>query len=362
MGIKKNNFRILIAPLDWGLGHTTRCIPIIKYLLLNQYTVFVGANETIKKIIRKEFPDIPVLPLQGYNIRYSKSKRGLPFKILLQLPKILLSIRNEKKWLKKKVEELKIDLVISDNRFGLYTKKVRSIFITHQLQILIPNKLLQSFIQKINYSYINRYTECWIPDFEGKMNLAGALSHPKKYPAVPVKYIGPLSRLKKTDPEEKKVDWLVVLSGPEPQRTILEHKILSVAGLTDEKILIVRGKPIAEDNLTVPANCTVVNHLSGDELEKAYAQSAFVLSRSGYTTVMEVLMLQKKAVLIPTPGQTEQEYLARHLSQQKWCYTFDQNTEDFLGEMNKAKEFPYRLPTFSASSYEEVIEDFLATL
>lgn len=362
LGINNNNLRVLIAPLDWGLGHTTRCIPIIKYLLLHHHKVYVGANETIKKILQNEFPSLHFLQLPGYNVRYSKQKRLLAFKILLQLPKILLSIKKEKTWTEKTVRELKIDLVISDNRFGVSTKKTPCIFITHQLNIIAPTKVLRSFIRRINYSHINRFSQCWVPDYKDNLNMAGEMSHPAHLPSVPVKYVGALSRFEKTPAAEKKFEWLIILSGPEPQRTILERKILDMAGALEGKVLLIRAKPAEDEVVSAPSNCMVINHLSTEKLQRAYSESEFVLSRSGYTTVMEVLSLQKKAVLIPTPGQTEQEYLAKHLMKQGWCYSFDQNDEKYLSQLNNAKKFSYQIPSFPTTCFEEVLNEFLDKL
>jgi len=353
-----HNKKILVAPLDWGLGHATRCIPLIRYLIQTGCKVVLASSGTQAVLLKTEFPALQIIPLQGYNIWYSANKRWLPFVILWQTPKTLLNISREHRWLRQLIKNMQIDFVISDNRYGLWNKQTPCAFITHQLNIKAPYPWLQNLIQKINYRYINRFTVCWVPDFEGNFNIAGSLSHTDKIPAIPVDYIGPLSRLNAVDKVEKKYSFLVIISGPEPQRTLFENKILKVVPQLNGSTLIVRGKPGSEEKITAPANCTIVNHLPASQLQQAFAESEFIISRSGYTTVMEVLSLQKKSILIPTPGQTEQEYLALHLMHQGWCYTCSQN-DDLLFHINKAIGFTFNLPLLPPSSFSKVVDDFL---
>ena len=349
---------ILVAPLDWGLGHATRCIPLIRLLQQLGCEVILASHGEQLALLQNEFPRIRTTLLQGYHIRYSKSKRRLALKVLLQIPKILLSICNEHRWLRKIIKELHIDIVISDNRFGLYTKQIPCIFITHQLCIQAPYKWLQNFIQKVNYKFINRFNECWVPDFESSFNIAGNLSHPQNLPVTPLKYLGILSRFEKVESVEIKYEYLAILSGPEPQRTLFEQKLLSIAAQLNGKMLMLRGKPGSDEKISSPTNCTVVNHLSAAAMQQAFAQSGFIISRSGYTTVMEVLMMQKKSLLIPTPGQTEQEYLARHLTGQGLCYCCNQN-DDLIYHINDIENFEYRFPLLPQSALSKVVNDFL---
>lgn len=330
--------RILIAPLDWGLGHATRCIPIICNLIERGHTVLIAAEGPIKKLLEQEFPDIECLPLKGYRIRYAKRKSTLGFSIIRQIPKIIRIINFENKWLKRIIEEKKIDIVISDNRFGLYNKNVNCVFITHQL--LIKSPFLQSFLQKLNYRFINRFDECWVPDFCDEPSLAGILSHPIKMPSIPVRYLGLLSRFKKTIEQDSK-HLLILLSGPEPQRTILEQQIVKQLAFFSNPILIVRGLPGSKDILEVQKNVKYVNHLAAKELEEAIRSSQFVIARSGYSTVMDLIKLQKKTILIPTPGQTEQEFLARHLFNRKMAFTVEQENFDLENALEGAKTFQY---------------------
>jgi len=299
------------------------------------------------------------LPLKGYGIQYARKNLGL--KLISQIPKMLFRIRQEHSWLRRAVAANDIDAVISDNRFGLYHEKIPAVFITHQLQIKSNFLWLDKKLQRLNYNYITRFNECWIPDFEGKLNLAGELSHPEKMPVIPVKYIGALSRFSNNEDEKKQFKWMAIISGPEPQRSIFERKVFEVASKTKDKFFIVRGLPgNVEQAFNLP-NCKVFNHLNTSDMQSAIESSEYIISRCGYTTVMEILSLQKKSVFIPTPGQTEQEYLAKHLLQQKWSYTFNQG-DDFLKQLDNANTFSYQLPKFDMNLHKEVIENFVATL
>lgn len=338
--------KILVAPLDWGLGHATRNISIIRALLANGYKVVIGAENPQASLLQTEFPTLQILPLKGYRVRYSKSKWGLLFKLLQQLPRLHKFIKEEHDWLTTLIKEHKIDLVISDNRFGLHTKKIPCIFITHQLTVKAPFAWVEKMLQRINYQYINQFNCCWVPDVAGPENVAGILSHPVKLPLTKVQYIGLLSRFH-GQPETKQYDYCILLSGPEPQRTILEEKILKGFVSLNKKILLVRGKPGSSEVLKVAANVEIKNHLPTPELQRVLMQSEFIVCRSGYTSLMELLSLQKKMILIPTPGQTEQEYLAKKLMDEKYCFSIAQETFDCAKHFAMAHDFQYRLPTFA---------------
>lgn len=322
--------------------------------------IFAGSGTQLV-LIAKEFPDIKTTEIKGYNINYTKSKRWFAFKILTQAPKILLSIRREKRVLEALINEYQPDLVISDNRFGFYNTVIPCVFVTHQLNIIAPFKWLEKMIQRINYSYINRFSQCWIPDYGGSENIAGRLSHPEQMPSVRIKYIGPLSRFMYGNTNSYSYKFLFLISGPEPQRSLLEERILSVTNGLNGNLLIARGKPDDDTKIEAPQNCTVHNHLETEALKEKIAASEFVISRSGYTTVMEILSMQKKSLLIPTPGQTEQEYLAKHLSEQQWCSTCNQD-DDLLQALKALEQFPFQLPQFGNASFGEAIDEALKEL
>jgi UDP-N-acetylglucosamine transferase subunit ALG13 len=341
---ERSKLRILVAPLDWGLGHATRCIPVIYELLSQGAEVWMAGEGAQGAILTQEFPDLPILPLEGYRVKYNRSSAGFLRSMLFQVPRLLRAIRRENEWLKQAVNEHGFDAVISDNRFGLHHPALRSVFITHQLNIKSPlGKWSERFLQKNNYNYINRFTECWVPDQDGENNFAGTLSHPSKLPASPVRYIGILSRLKKTGTTEKKGHLFISLSGPEPQRTILENIIIKDIGHYNGTATIVRGLPGTMSIIPSTNDIRFYNHLPATEYNKEIEQAEFVISRSGYSTIMDLARLGKKSILIPTPGQTEQEYLAEYLVQQKKAYCIKQ--KDFILDvaLRTAEKFDYKL-------------------
>jgi uncharacterized protein (TIGR00661 family) len=331
------NKRVLVAPLDWGLGHATRCVPIIAKLLASGFEVIIAAEKAGAALLKKEFPSLQFIELKGYNIAYGKSKIGFLFKIIKQIPAIRATIKYENKWLATVIEDYKIDIVLSDNRFGLCNKNVTCIFITHQLLIKTGNIFTEKILQQLNYSYINKFDQCWVPDEASNTNFAGELSHPKKLPKITLAYIGTLSRFKKTE-QAKEIDLLVILSGPEPQRTILENILLKQMQQLPLRMVLVRGLPIEQNNLTVK-NIIIHNHLPAVALNKLILSAKTVVARSGYTTVMDLAALQQQVIFIPTPGQTEQEYLAKYLSAKKYCITMPQqnfNLQVAINEIEKS--------------------------
>ena len=329
MKVKKN---ILVSPLNWGIGHATRCIPIIKKLQEHNFNVIIASSGRSLDLLIQEFPNLDFIKINDYNIKYYSS---LPMIIsmLIQIPKILFNIQKENNQLKAIINDFKIDGIISDNRYGMYSNDIPSVFITHQLEIQTP--IFKNLIKKINNKLINRFSECWIPDFEIN-GIAGKLSRltntTKNY-----KYIGPLSRFvnKKS---EIKYDILAIISGPEPQRSILEKTLINELKILKKKSLLLQGKP--EKKYTDKINnLTIKSHLSSEELNLAMIESKLIICRSGYSTVMDLFKLQKNAVLIPTPGQTEQEYLSKFLSKSNYFKSINQNQISFKNLITKTQKF-----------------------
>ncbi|HEX8460153.1 MAG TPA: glycosyltransferase [Segetibacter sp.] len=359
---KKINITILVAPLDWGLGHATRCIPLIRHLLTLNCNVIIAAEGATEKLLKNEFPFLQFERLPGYNIRYAGRKRFFTLKIIQQLPKILFSIKKEKKWLENLLLTNKINAVISDNRYGLYNSKIKSVFITHQLCIKTPFSFLQKLITLLNYQLIKKFDACWVPDIKEQPGMAGALSHPGILPGITTTYLGGISRFDKTEQNGNKFDFLIVVSGPEPQRTSLESKLLTQLTDFKGKAMLVRGLPNSTETLPSNKYLEIKNHLNAAEMEQAFGESNIIISRSGYTTVMDICKLQKKSILIPTPGQTEQEYLAKHLEKQGWCIAANQQDFDLKEQLEKAKYFNFRLPNLKMEFYKQVLNQFIETL
>ena len=355
--------RVLVAPLDWGLGHATRCIPIIKELQDQGCEVWVGAEGGTAKILQTEFPDLNFLELPGYRISYSDSARGFLFRIVRQIPKIRAAITQEYKWLKKQLELYDFDAVISDNRFGLYTKNVPCIFITHQLTIKSPlGKWSERVLQRWNYKYINRFSECWVPDLPDDYNIAGQLSHPAKKPVVSIRYTGLLSRFEKKNENENKGYIVIILSGPEPQRSILEDKLIDELIRYNGTADVIRGLPSSLMILPSTNDIRFYNHLPAHELNKKILEAEFVISRTGYSTVMDIIQLQKKSILLPTPGQTEQEYLARYLQQKKIAFCLQQNDFSLIPALERARNFPYHFITPDNNLLKKAVQALISKI
>lgn len=347
------NKKILIVPLDWGLGHATRCMPLIAEFLQQNCEVIVAGTETTNELIRQTFPSLQYELIEGYEISYSSSKWKLPFVIAKQIPKILLKIKSENKWLQQFVVNNEIDIVISDNRYGLNHPSVKTIFITHQLQIQVPqSKWMQRIVNKINHSYINKFSVCWVPDYE--INAIGKeLSNPKGIKHV--EYIGNLSRFKKQDNLEIENDIMFLISGPEPQRSLLEQKIISEFIGNNSRKIIVRGLPKTSEILVVNG-FTIFNHLTKKELQEKILSSKIIVCRAGYSTIMDLIKLNKNALLIPTPGQTEQEYLAKELTARNLFFMLNQ-TENILQGITLFKEMKFeKMPEYDLELYKQQVK------
>ncbi len=354
----RTNIRVLIVPLDWGLGHATRCIPIINELITEGYEVLLGAENEIAALFQKEFPTLRIIPIEGYRVTYSKIKHLFFIKMLTQFFKINRAIKRERIWLDSVVKKYNIQVVISDNRFGLNHKYVKSIFITHQLNILTGNRFADKIAQKINYKYINHFKECWVPDEMGEKNFAGKLSHPSINPSIPIKYIGSISRFKKIE-QAKLIDLVVLVSGPEPQRTIFENLLLEQMELLSLKMVLVRGLPLSKNTvLSENANLKIINHLSATELNELLLSTKMVIARSGYSTIMDLAKLQQIAILVPTPGQTEQEYLAKHLQEKKYCITINQDEFNLQQVLLKAANTIFeKFPLTNNDALKDAIDE-----
>ncbi len=345
----------MVAPLNWGLGHATRCIPIIKELLSLQCKVLIAANGNSLLLLRKEFPSLQFLEVPGYKIQYSKRKIFLPLLMLAQAPAIFFFTLKEHVWLKKIAKLYGLSAIISDNRFGMYNRKIFSVYITHQLLIKTGNIFTETLLQKLHYFFIKKYNECWIIDNEIN-GFAGELSHGKNKPAN-AKYIGTLSRFELIN-TEKKYELVVSVSGPEPQRTIFEKIMITQLKDNDKKVLFIRGLPGDNKNITsVNKNIEFINHLSSEDMNTAFLQSQIIISRSGYTTVMDLIKINRNAVLVPTPGQTEQEYLAEYLMKKKYFYCVKQKDFSLINVIDAFKNFSFNAYFSEMNGYKNAVQE-----
>lgn len=312
MNLNTPSKTILIAPLNWGLGHATRCIPIIKALQDNNFIPIIASDGIALELLKKEFPYLKFLELPSYEIEYAKNGKYFKWKLLKNCPKMIEAILEEKRLVKKWIKKHDIDGIISDNRLGVFSKKVPSVFITHQLNVMTGNTTWITSL--LHQNIIKKYTECWVPDTIDTPNLAGELSHLKN-PDFNIKYIGPLSRIQ-TKKVDKKYDLMIILSGPEPQRGLLEEKLKQEIKLYNGTILFVKGIIEKDQKKEQIDNVTFLNFMHSRQLEQALNESEIIICRSGYTSIMDLAKLNKKAFFIPTPGQYEQEYLARKLKKE----------------------------------------------
>lgn len=354
---------MLVAPLDWGLGHATRCIPLIRSLLQKGCHVFIATDGAQEKLLQMEFPELVFLKLPGYDITYSK--KWLLGHLSMQLLKMKQSIEREHLFLTDVIKEYDIQWVISDNRYGLHAQ-IPSTIITHQLHVQLPVlfKWAEKYVQQQLYIHINKFTSCWVPDLlDNDRGLSGVLGHPVKKPFIPVSYIGWLSRLAAQHQQESnRYEALIILSGPEPQRTMLEKKLLAQLEQSKESLLLVRGLPNETSHPTLPDNIAVHNHLPAAEMAAAFAQSEYVISRSGYSTLMDAFSLQKKCILIPTPGQTEQEYLSKRLAEKNMALVYEQDDFNLEKALSKASTFTFHFPLNTMNNLMEMaIDNFLLT-
>ncbi len=310
MTLNNSQKNILVAPLNWGLGHATRCIPIIRELEKNGYNPIIASDGIALDLLKKELPHLIALELPSYNIEYSRKSANLKWKLIKNSLKITKTIYQEKVLVKKWISEYNLVGLISDNRLGIRNKKIKSIFITHQLNVLSGKTTWIS--SKLHQHFIAKFDECWVPDLKNFPNFSGVLGHLKKDKSkkLNIKYIGILSRFEKKD-LPKKYDLMVILSGPEPQRTILEDKIILELQDYKGKVVFIKGKVEAEQKQEQLGEIIFYNFMQSQQLEKTFNESEIVICRSGYTTIMDLAKLGKKAFFIPTPGQYEQEYLAK---------------------------------------------------
>ena len=302
--------KIIVAPLNWGLGHATRCIPIIRALINNNFEPIIASDGSALMLLQKEFPQLKSYQLPSYNVKFTKGNR-LKYKLFLNIPRFLITAIKEREVTEEIISKEDVSGIISDNRFGVRSIKIPSVYITHQLNVLSGNTT--SITSRFHQRIISKFDECWVPDNINKPRFSGELSR-VKLKGLKVKFIGTISRFKRESPTNK-YDLLVVLSGPEPQRSILEKKLLVQLKEYNKNVLFVRGVISNDQAPYGNEKLEVVNYMLTEKLQQVINESEVILSRSGYSTIMDLAQLEKKAFFIPTPGQFEQEYLAKRMDE-----------------------------------------------
>jgi len=353
--------KVLFAPLNWGLGHAARSIPILKALSANGFEVILAGNGFSLEFLRKEFSDWQYLELPSFEMRYSGGKSQI-ISVLKALPKIIIASWKEHRQLRHLIKKRNIDIVISDNRFGLFNKNCVSVYITHQLTIPMPAgfRFLTPVVRKLHRMLIANYTYCWIPDEPGVFNLSGNLSHNQILPKN-ARFIGILSRFQRETfsiEMKNRYDFLFILSSVEPQRTILEKKIISFFQENSScKAILIRGVADKTESIERVEQLTNINQASEKELKSLLEASEVVVCRSGYTGIMELASINKRAVLIPTPGQPEQEYLAAYLSSYPLFSCINQDELTFLQLLLAAEKTKNYSFSFSSDLLMKAIQE-----
>jgi UDP:flavonoid glycosyltransferase YjiC (YdhE family) len=363
--------KILICPLNWGLGHASRDIPIIQKLIDKGHEVIIAADGPALEILKGEFTELEtvIFPSSVY-ITYF---RTLPawLKIILLTPLLALATLREHHRLKRIVRDTGADLVISDNRYGLWHTRIPSILITHQLNPRLPSfmKFLERPVAGMFHRMIKQFHRCWVPDSPGESNLTGNLGHKYLLPENVV-FTGPLSRFTFTssnygdpvvgdlvgkngttesnperDMSQTSPELLILISGPESQRTKLEKIILGQIGAVSKSTIILQGLPGQKIRREIYSNVTVFSHLPSDKIKLLLESTQYIICRGGYTSIMDIVCLGKSAMIIPTPGQTEQEYLADYLSAKGILLAMDQKSFDLkkaLEQLELHKSIKYQ--------------------
>ena len=352
---------ILITVLHWGLGHAVRCIPIIKHFSDLSCKVSIASDGQGLYFLKGQFPELDYFELPSYQISYPT--RNIYLNLAIKSPSILLAITKEHKAIKKLHAAHQFDAIVSDNRYGCYHKSVPSILITHQVNLIGNNLSIQKTGSLMHHGLIKQFDFVWVPDVKKAPGLTADMGHGNFN--FPIQYLGLLSDLKKNvEPENSKRALIIVLSGPEPQRTKLENLLLTELQYFEEDVLLVRGlvgetKELSHDH----PRLKVVNFLNRSNIQKELNASKVLLCRSGYTSLMDLAKIKMPAILIPTPGQPEQEYLSKKLSDQGIFFHIHQdqlNLSLAYRECLKTKKIDFS--SAETDSYKKLISDFVTQL
>jgi UDP:flavonoid glycosyltransferase YjiC (YdhE family) len=300
--------RILYGALNWGLGHASRSLPVIRKLQEYGAEVILSAQGRARKLWELEFKDAAFAEIPEYTIRFPEHSY-LSLSLFTQLPRLLRQIQREQEHVASAVRQMGIHYVISDNRFGFYSKQVPSVYITHQLQV--KSAFGSSLPSCWHRTVMNRFDAVWVPDVPGENNLSGELGHDSRVEHV--KYIGPQTRLKLIAANEH-IDTLTICSGPEPMRSQLEQNMLEQLRNHVGKHVMVLGKSESPQEKKQVGNVVVYAYADDQLLSQLLSNAQVIISRTGYSTLCDVAHFGKAFIGIPTPGQTEQEYLGRYLS------------------------------------------------
>jgi UDP:flavonoid glycosyltransferase YjiC (YdhE family) len=347
--------KVLFCVLNWGLGHATRSLPIIQYLQKNGHSLHIASDGLSLQFLKNECPDATFKPLKGYEVNYADTR--LLLGMIKQGPRILKAVHKENQEIREYIEQHEIDLIISDCRFGCYDPRIPSYLIGHTLQLPLSDPITNFAANRTLRRWINRFDQCWIPDLQPPHNLSGYLSDARLN--VKKKYIGWLTNLIPLT-EEKKYRLIAVLSGPEPLRASFEQEIISQLGVIDGQFLVIGGKPDAKPSIPIPSNVAYVPIATREELSGYVSKTEVILGRSGYSSLMDWLLLGKKMIVVPTPSQPEQVFLAQRLEDRNWAVSQSQRKLDIQAGLNMVNRL--NVPQMQKSNFtlfEEMVEKII---
>jgi uncharacterized protein (TIGR00661 family) len=331
--------RVIYGICSWGLGHATRSLPVIRELLEENNDLTVISHGRSLELLKKELgSNIDYYDIPDYPMLLSAEPRQFMAKSIIYWPLFIRSIQSGISNVKKIIDKKKFDVIISDARYDMLNKTVRTFFISHQIRIMNPLriKILETGSELFNDFFFKRFNGIIVPDYK-EDNLSGDLSHNlKKINEKKIHYVGVLSDFKKKK-IKKDIDYLISITGPEPQRTILEKKLLLQANDLVGNIAITLGKT-EEKEYSTQENIEIFSFLTKEERENLLNRSKLVISRSGYSTILDLAVIGAKALMTPTPGQIEQEYLSRYHNSKGTFYSVNQDKINLAEDIKKVKK------------------------
>ena len=408
--------KVLVAPLDWGLGHATRCVPVVREFLRAGAEVELAVVKANANFFREVFPDLRQRLAPSYNIVYPKHGYNMALWLLKNSVHLNAVMRYEHHFAEEMVERHGYDVLFSDNRFAFYSKNALSIYMTHQRRIAFPRAF--AAFERIGVMWhaniMRKFDEVWVPDLEIYPGYAGSLSHSGATPGdKPMRYVGTLSRFSEMDAagagknavkaggnapapvdlerdvdlmsvsefmaHSTNVEWnaapevhvagmdgtemraaykvVAVVSGVEPARTQFEQQLREALQQIPGQHMMILGKPSAEQKTWIEGNIEFHTHLATNDFAEAVKRADFVVSRGGYSTVMDMAELGAKCIFVPTPGQFEQIVLAHDLS--KAGYAVEIPADELFAEtLTRAFEKSVKMPKVEKQNLlHDAVED-----
>ena len=331
--------KIIYAVCSWGLGHSTRSLPVIRKLLKEGNELTIISQGRSLKLLKDELGEnLKYIEIEDYPILISENSRQFMAKSMIYWPTFINKMIKGQRKIQKILEKEKYDKIISDGRYDIYSRKIPSFFISHQIRIMNPlrNKMFERGSEIFNLFFFKRFCGIIVPDYY-KDNLSGDLSHNLyRIDEKKIHYVGVLSDFKKIN-KRKDIDYLISISGPEPQRTMLEEKLLQQIVNLKGKIIVTLGKT---ENLekSKKDDIETFSFLLSAKREEFLNRSKLVISRSGYSTILDLAVIGAKALMIPTPGQVEQVYLAEYHNKKGSFYSVNQDKIDLIFDVEMAKK------------------------